>query len=126
MKLLPDRMVGPRRRNAAHPLIERLTDMKFGLLARIEAKPQFADEIAALLASAAELARKEGYAKTWYAYRAGATTFGVFDTFDDERSRTGHLEGQIAAALTELQEQSKLAAPLDIRPVDLLSTVAGA
>jgi quinol monooxygenase YgiN len=93
--------------------------MKLGLLARIEAKPEHADEIAALLSSAAQLARKEGYAKTWYAYRASATTFGVLDTFDDEQSRTGHLEG----ALTQLQEQSKLAAPLDIRPVDLLSTM---
>jgi hypothetical protein len=97
--------------------------MKLGLLARIEAKPEHADEIAALLAGAAQLARTEGYAKTWYAYRLGATTFGVLDTFDDEQSRTGHLEGQIAAALTELQQQSKLAAPLDIRPIDLLSTV---
>ena len=98
--------------------------MKFGLLARIEAKPEHADEIAALLAGGAQLARKEGYAKTWYAYRTGTTTFGVFDTFDDEQSRTGHLEGQIAAALTELEQQNKLATPLDIRPVDLLSTTS--
>jgi hypothetical protein len=103
--------------------IEELRSMKFGLLARIEAKPEYADEIAALLAGAGQLARKEGYATTWYAYRAGVTSFGVFDTFTDDGSRTGHLEGQIAAALAELAEKGKLAAPLEIRPVDLLSTL---
>jgi hypothetical protein len=104
--------------------VEELISMKFGLLARIDAKPEHADEIAALLASAGQMARKEGYAKTWYAFRTDATTFGVFDTFDDDQSRTGHLEGQIAAALTQLAEQNKLATPLDIRPVDLLSTTS--
>jgi hypothetical protein len=104
--------------------IEELISMKLGLLARIEAKPEHADEIAALLGSAGQLARNEGYAKTWYAFQVDTTTFGVFDTFDDEQDRAGHLSGQIAAALTQLAEQNKLATALDIRPVDLLSTTS--
>ena len=54
-----------------------------------------------------------------YAYRLDATTFGVFDTFADESGRTAHLHGQIAAALGDAA-RTKLVAPADIRPVDLL------
>jgi quinol monooxygenase YgiN len=93
--------------------------VKLGLLARIEAKPEHAEEVAALLAGAERLAEQEGNTVTWYAYRLGATTFGVFDTFADEAGRAAHLQGQIAAALEDAA-QTKLVAPADIRPVDLL------
>ena len=93
--------------------------MKLGLLARIEAKPEHVEEVAALLAGAARVAEQEGNTLTWYAYRLDATTFGVFDTFADEEGRTAHLHGQIAAALQDAAK-TKLAAPADIRLVDLL------
>jgi len=93
--------------------------MKLGLLARIEAKPEHAEEVATLLAGATRVAEQEGNTVTWYAYRLDATTFGVFDTFADEAGRTAHLHGQIAAALAGVA-QTKLIAPADIRPVDLL------
>jgi hypothetical protein len=38
---------------------------------------------------------------TWYAVRFGVTTFGIFDTFDDEAGRQVHLTGRVAAALKE-------------------------
>ena len=93
--------------------------MKLGLLARIEAKPEHAEEVATLLAGATRVAEQEGNTVTWYAYRLDATTFGVFDTFADEEGRTAHLNGQIAAALAEAAKKN-LIAPADIRPVDLL------
>ena len=93
--------------------------MKLGLLVRIEAKPEHAEEVATLLAGATRLAEQEGNTVTWYAYRLDATTFGVFDTFADEAGRTAHLHGQIAAALGDAA-RTKLVAPADIRPVDLL------
>ena len=93
--------------------------MKLGLLARIEAKPEHAEEVATLLAGATRVAEQEGNTVTWYAYRLDETTFGVFDTFADEAGRTAHLHGQIAAALAGAA-QTKLIAPADIRPVDLL------
>ena len=93
--------------------------MKLGLLARIEAKPEHAEEIAELLAGATRLAEQEGNTLAWYSYRLDATTFGVFDTFADEAGRTAHLHGQIAAALEDAAK-TKLIAPADIRPVDLL------
>ena len=93
--------------------------MKVGLLVRIEAKPEHADEVGALLRGAQELAELEQGTVTWFAFRENATTFGVFDTFEDEQGRQAHLTGRIAAALGEVAE-TKLSAPPVIAPVDLL------
>lgn len=91
-----------------------------GLLARIEAKPEHADDVARLLAEAVHLAEEEKRTLTWFAFREDATTFGVFDTFDSEDDRTAHLRGRIAAALMGAADTLLAAAP-DIRPVDLLA-----
>ncbi|MFF7242260.1 putative quinol monooxygenase, partial [Streptomyces collinus] len=94
--------------------------MKIGLLARIEAKPEHADEVEAMLRDAVKLAEAEQHTVTWFAFRKDATTFGVFDTFNDEAGRQGHLQGQIAAALMGAAE-TLLTAPPVITPVDLLA-----
>jgi quinol monooxygenase YgiN len=72
-----------------------------GLLVRLEAKPEKADEVATFLASALDLVRQESGTVTWFAIRIGPTTFGIFDTFRDEGGRQAHLAGQVAAALME-------------------------
>ena len=95
--------------------------MKVGLLVRIEAKPEFAEEVAAMLRGAQELAEQEQGTVAWFAFRENATTFGVFDTFDDEQGRQAHLNGPIAAALGEAAK-TKLAAPPVIAQVDLLGS----
>ncbi|WP_431900538.1 putative quinol monooxygenase [Nonomuraea sp. bgisy101] len=94
--------------------------MNIGLLARIEAKPEYADQVEALLREAVQLAKEEDHTLTWFAFRESDTAFGVFDTFADERGRSGHLQGRIAAALMEAAP-TMLSAPPDIRPVDLLA-----
>ena len=95
--------------------------MKFGLLVRIEAKPEFADEVEAMLRGAQELAERERGTVAWFAFRESATVFGVFDTFDDEQGRQAHLSGPIATALGEAAK-TKLSAPPVIAPVDLLGS----
>jgi quinol monooxygenase YgiN len=72
-----------------------------GLLVRLEAKPERADDVAAFLAGALDLVRHEPGTVTWFAIRLGPTTFGIFDTFRDEAGRQAHLAGQVAAALME-------------------------
>jgi quinol monooxygenase YgiN len=99
---------------------EGATTMKIGLLAHIEAKPEYADKVEAMLRDAVTLAEQEAHTITWFSFRSGPTTFGVFDTFDDEDGRQAHLDGQIAAALMSAAE-TMLASPPDIRPVDLLA-----
>jgi quinol monooxygenase YgiN len=91
-----------------------------GLLARIEARPEHAERVGELLREALHLAEKEDHTVTWFAFRQDATTFGVFDTFEDEQGRTAHLEGRIAAALAEATPSMLASAP-DIRPVDVLA-----
>ncbi|MFI5844551.1 putative quinol monooxygenase [Catenuloplanes sp. NPDC051500] len=95
--------------------------MKIGLLARIEAKPEYADEVEALLRGAAALAEQEQGTVAWFAFRQDATAFGVFDTFDDEDGRQRHLGGEIAAALLGAAE-TMLATPPVITPVDVLGS----
>jgi quinol monooxygenase YgiN len=93
--------------------------MKVGLLVRIEAKPEYADQVEAMLRGAQELAEQERGTVAWFAFRQDATTFGVFDTFDDEQGRQGHMQGPIAAALGQAA-QTMLSSPPVISQVDLL------
>ena len=72
---------------------------KFALLARVEAKPGKEQEVAAFLKSALPLAQTEPDTVRWYGLQIGPSTFGIFDTFETEDGRTGHLQGEIAKAL---------------------------
>ncbi|GHH78286.1 putative quinol monooxygenase [Kitasatospora indigofera] len=91
------------------------------LLARIEARPEYADAVAAMLRDAVELARQETGTVTWFAFRESDTTFGVFDTFADDRGRDAHLRGRIAEALMSVAA-THLASPPDIRKVAVLAS----
>jgi len=69
------------------------------ILATLQAKPDKVTELSDMLKGAVQLAQAEEQTITWYALQLGETTFGVFDTFEDEAGRQEHLNGQIAAAL---------------------------
>ncbi|HXB44545.1 MAG TPA: hypothetical protein VNV85_10830 [Puia sp.] len=73
--------------------------VKLALLARLEAKPGKEQEVADFLRSALPLAEKEIDTIQWYALQLGPSTFGVFDTFEQEEGRKAHLSGEIAKAL---------------------------
>jgi quinol monooxygenase YgiN len=93
--------------------------MKIGLLVRIEAKPEYADQVEAALRGAQALAEQEPNTVAWFAFRQDATIFGIFDTFNDDDGRQSHLQGPIAVALGEIA-QTMLSVPPVITPVDLL------
>ena len=65
----------------------------------MESKPGKEDEVEAFLKSAQSIAEREPETTSWYAVRIGPSTFGIFDTFPDERGRVAHLTGEIAKAL---------------------------
>ena len=73
--------------------------VKYALLARVEAKPGMESTVENFLKSALPLAQAEPATRSWYAWKIDATTFGIFDTFDDEAGRSAHLAGEIAKAL---------------------------
>ncbi len=91
----------------------------YAFVARIEAKPDKAEDVAALLAGALPLAQAETGTVNWYAARTSSTTFWIFDTFGSEQDRTEHAEGAIVAALTANAEL--LAAAPEILPADVLA-----
>lgn len=62
--------------------------------------------------AARELAEQEQDPVAWFAFRQDATTVGVFDTFDDEQGRQGHLQCPIAAALGEIAQIMLSPAPV--------------
>ncbi len=94
--------------------------MKYAIVALLQAKPGKEKEVADMLIGARALAVEETQTRTWYAWRTGPASFGIFDTFDDEAGRKAHLEGRIAAALMGKADEL-LASPPDIRLADVLA-----
>lgn len=95
-------------------------DTPYAFVARIEAKPEKADEVAALLAGALPLAQAEDGTVDWYAARTSPTTFWIFDTFASEEARQAHINGEIAAALMAKADELLAGAP-EILPADVLA-----
>jgi quinol monooxygenase YgiN len=91
-----------------------------GLLALLEAKPGKGEELADFLRQGRELAVAESGTVTWYAFKLSDTTYGIFDTFEDDDGREAHLNGQIPAALAEVGPDL-LAKDPDIRTTDILA-----
>lgn len=73
--------------------------VKYGLWVKLNAKPGKEKELETLLRSGLEDVLAEADTKNWYAVRLNETTFGIFDTFANERGREAHLSGRLAASL---------------------------
>jgi len=91
-----------------------------GLLAILRAKPGKGDELGAFLKQGRELAAQEEGTVSWYAFRLDDTTYGIFDTFENEEARQAHVNGQIPAALQDVGSEL-LAEAADIKPIDVLA-----
>ncbi|MQQ99117.1 putative quinol monooxygenase [Glaciimonas soli] len=73
--------------------------IKHALFARFEAKPGKEADVEAFLDMGLTLANQEATTPIWFALQLSASTFGVFDAFEDEAGRQAHLNGPIAQAL---------------------------
>jgi quinol monooxygenase YgiN len=96
------------------------TKIRLGLYVRLEAKPGQEAAVAEFLKSALPLVEREPATLTWYAMRMGPTTFGIYDTFPDEKGREAHLAGQVAAALMQ-KAPELLASPPAIQKIEVLA-----
>ena len=65
----------------------------------LEAKPGKEKDVAQFLQSAVPLVQEKPGTIAWFAIQMGPSTFGIFDTFNDEAGRQAHLSGKVAAAL---------------------------
>ncbi len=97
--------------------------VKYAIVARVEAKPGKEDAVEQFLKSALPLAEEEKDTVSWYALKMGPSTFGIFDTFNDESGREAHLNGKIAAALMQHADEL-LSKPPVIEKVELLAVKA--
>ena len=93
---------------------------KLGLLVRFEAKAGKEKAVEDLITNALSLAVKEAYTTTWYAFRINKSTFGIYDTFQNEAGRKSHLGGKIAEALMANASELFVAAPM-IEQLDVLA-----
>jgi quinol monooxygenase YgiN len=96
------------------------TKIRVGLYVRLEAKPGQEAAVAEFLKSALPIVEREPATLTWYAMRLGPTTFGIYDTFPDDRGREAHLAGQVAAALMQ-KAPELLAGPPSIQKIEVLA-----
>ena len=94
--------------------------VKVGLLALLEAKPGKGPDLGAFLESGRQIAEAEAGTVTWYAFKVDDTTYGIFDTFDDEAARQAHLDGPIAKALMAKADEL-LSKPPAIHKIDILA-----
>ncbi len=95
---------------------------KLGLLVTLKAKEGKELEIANFLSEAVNLARREEKTITWYSFRINHSTFGIFDTFENESGREAHLQGSIASGIMKLEADLLVEAP-KIEHVEILSAV---
>lgn len=93
---------------------------RVALLVRLEAKPGKEKEVSDFIKSALPLAQAEAFTVKWYALQMGSSTFGIFDSFENEDGRKSHLGGQIAQALMKNAPQLLATDPV-IERVDLLA-----
>jgi quinol monooxygenase YgiN len=112
-------MLRLRFRTFNHPQGE-LPMSKPALYVRLEAKPGKENEVADFLQQALPLVQQEQGTTAWFALRISPTTFGIFDTFEDESGRQAHLSGQVAAALKQ-KASDLFAQPPNIEKVDVLA-----
>jgi quinol monooxygenase YgiN len=91
-----------------------------GLFVRMEAKPGKEADVEKFLRGGLELVRQEPGTLEWYAIRMGASTFGIFDAFQDENGRQAHLSGRVAQALMA-QAPDLFAQPPTLEKVDVLA-----
>jgi quinol monooxygenase YgiN len=94
--------------------------VKVALLVRLEAKPGKETEVEKFLNGGLSIVEQEPATITWYAIKLGPSTFGIFDTFSDEKGRQAHLSGKVAEALMA-KAADLFSQPPQIEQVEILA-----
>lgn len=94
--------------------------IKLAILAKLEAKAGKENEVEEFLKAGGSMSLDEPKTITWYAFKLGPTTFGIFDTFEEEEGRQAHLTGDIAKALMQKAPDLFVSSP-DIQKAEVLA-----
>ncbi|MDX1878023.1 antibiotic biosynthesis monooxygenase [Mycolicibacterium sp. 141076] len=95
--------------------------IRVGLLVRVHAKPGKEAEAAQFLADAQAIVEQEPDTRAWFAVQFDASTFGIFDVFDDDAGRQTHLAGGVGTELAQRADEL-FTAPPAIENVDVLAS----
>ncbi len=90
------------------------------LWVRLEAKPGKEKAVEEFLRGGLSIVEREPATTTWYAIKMGPSTYGIFDTFPDDKGRQAHLSGEVAKALMQKTDEL-FAKPPDIQKIDVLA-----
>ncbi len=93
---------------------------RVGILVTLQARPGKENKVEEFLKSATPLVEAEVGTTAWFAFKIGPATFGIFDTFHDEKGRSAHVNGEVAKALFAHAAELFVAAP-QIQMVDILA-----
>jgi quinol monooxygenase YgiN len=94
--------------------------VRLALWVRLEAKLGKEADVASFLEGGLPIVEQEPATITWYAIKLGPSTFGIFDTFPDDKGRDAHLAGRVAAALMAKAPELLASAP-SIEKVEVLA-----
>ncbi len=90
------------------------------LWVRLEAKPGKEKAVEEFLRGGLSIVEREPATTTWYAIKMGPSTYGIFDTFPDDKGCQAHLSGEVAKALMQKTDEL-FAKPPDIQKIDVLA-----
>lgn len=91
-----------------------------GLMVRLEAKKGKEAEVEKFLKDGLTIVNNENETLSWYALKLGPSTYGIFDTFADNKGREAHLNGEVAKALNKRASELFDQAP-KIEKVDIIA-----
>ena len=90
------------------------------LFVRLQARKGKEAEVEKFLKDALTEVQNELETSTWYAFRIDASTYGIFDSFPDDKGREAHLSGKLAKKLMEKSPELFVQAPV-VDKLDLLA-----
>jgi protease I len=102
------------------PVAAAQEDAGVALFVRLEARPGREQDVVNLLRGGLPMVQREPATTSWYGMRLGDSTFGIFDTFPDDRGRQAHLAGRVAQAL-EQRGSDLFSRPPVIERIDVLA-----
>jgi quinol monooxygenase YgiN len=91
-----------------------------GLVVKLVAKPETAQEMRGFLTDALALANDEASTPVWMSLQTDPVTFWIVDAFPSDAERQAHLGGPIAAALMANADRLLAEAP-EINQADVLA-----
>lgn len=94
---------------------------KLALYVPLEAKPGKEAAVAEFLRAGLPLVEAEPGTVAWFGVQLGPSTFAIFDAFPDEKARSAHLNGKVAAALMAKADEL-FARPPEIHKLDVLAS----